>query len=292
MSGGGVGATSGPAAGSARRPRRRRTRGRCRLVQVGRRGGRRGRACTRRGTRPRRRVSPPREHAQVGLGDRHAPRPTAAHAVLAVEAAGAGDQPRRVDHVRRAALVHVDRRGRASAARARRSRPRGRSGCGSAAARAGARRRAPSSSVASSRLRARDRPARRRRSQQQMTRSSPWWRTSIARIADARLVRRRLTSVDSRAIQSAHAPPPARARPALDDAHLRGPLDREGVQRALPAQPGQGPDRACRSRSTCRRRPATTPTTSSRAARSARSACRSPTAATWRRCWTASRSTR
>ena len=47
------------------------------------------------------------------------------------------------------------------------------------------------------------------------------------------------------------------------------------VQRAVPRQPGQGPDGADRSRSTCRRRPATTPTTSWPAARSARSACRS-----------------
>ena len=39
----------------------------------------------------------------------------------------------------------------------------------------------------------------------------------------------------------------------------------------------QGPDRASRSRSTCPRRPATTPTTSWRAARSARSASRSRT---------------
>ena len=38
-------------------------------------------------------------------------------------------------------------------------------------------------------------------------------------------------------------PPPARARPSVDDADLRGPLDRGEVQRALPRQPRQGPDR-------------------------------------------------
>ena len=35
--------------------------------------------------------------------------------VAAVQAPGAGHQPRRVDHVRRAALVHVDRQGRPAA---------------------------------------------------------------------------------------------------------------------------------------------------------------------------------
>ena len=36
--------------------------------------------------------------------------------------------------------------------------------------------------------------------------------------------------------------PTARARSALDDAHLRGALHREGLQRAVPGQPRQGPD--------------------------------------------------
>ncbi len=46
-----------------------------------------------------------------------------------------------------------------------------------------------------------------------------------------------------------------------------------GIERALSRQPRQGADRACRSPSTCRRRPATTATTNWRGARSARSAC-------------------
>src|SRR3954463_2188110 len=37
-------------------------------------------------------------------------------------------------------------------------------------------------------------------------------------------------------------PPTAGARSPLDDAHLRGALDREGLQRAVPEQPRQGPD--------------------------------------------------
>ena len=39
-------------------------------------------------------------------------------------------------------------------------------------------------------------------------------------------------------------PSPSRAGPPVDDADLRGPFDRQAVQRALPAQPGQGPDGA------------------------------------------------
>src|SRR6201986_213734 len=35
----------------------------------------------------------------------------------------------------------------------------------------------------------------------------------------------------------------ARARPAVDDAHVRRALDGEGVERALSAQSGEGPDR-------------------------------------------------
>ena len=63
--------------------------------------------------------------------------------VVAVEAPGAREQLRRVDQVRRAALVHVDLEVGPALARARRWRPRGRGGCASAAARAGARLRAP-----------------------------------------------------------------------------------------------------------------------------------------------------
>ena len=118
-------------------------------------------------------------------------------------------------------------------------------------------------------------------SKQQMTFSWPRWRTSIAAW--------RRAAYDQQSV--AHEPPPARARPALDDADLRGPFDRRAVQRALPAATSPRARRGSRSRSTCRRRPATTPTTSSRAARSARSACRSRTRATCTRCSTASRST-
>src|ERR1700730_11043441 len=61
-----------------------------------------------------------------------------------------------------------------------------------------------------------------------------------------------LTSPQDRArgaaVQLVHerrsVPSPARARRALDDAHLRRPLDRDGVQRALSAQPREGPDGA------------------------------------------------
>ena len=37
--------------------------------------------------------------------------------------------------------------------------------------------------------------------------------------------------------------PPAGARPAVGDAHLRRPFDRQGVERALPQEPREGPDR-------------------------------------------------
>src|SRR3954469_15124807 len=39
---------------------------------------------------------------------------------------------------------------------------------------------------------------------------------------------------------------PSRARPALDDAHVRRPFDGCEVQRAVPRQPREGPDRALR----------------------------------------------
>ena len=84
---------------------------------------------------------------------------------------------------------------------------------------------------------------------------------------------------------------PAGARQALAVPHLRRatrppPSPTSSTARTSPrARP------ACPSPSICRRRPATTPTTSWRAARSARSACRSRTSATCARCSTASRST-
>ena len=83
----------------------------------------------------------------------------------------------------------------------------------------------------------------------------------------------------------------AHARQALADADVRRPQlgdaspTRSTGATSRRARPGS------RSPSTCRRRPATTPTTCSRAARSARSACRCRTSATCARCSTASRST-
>ena len=44
---------------------------------------------------------------------------------------------------------------------------------------------------------------------------------------------------------------PGAARSSLDDPHLLRALHGQGQQRALPLEPGQGPDRACRSPSTC-----------------------------------------
>ena len=41
-----------------------------------------------------------------------------------------------------------------------------------------------------------------------------------------------------------HGPPSRTPGPPMDDADLRGPFDRAAVQRALPRQPGQGPDGA------------------------------------------------
>ena len=64
-------------------------------------------------------------------------------------------------------------------------------------------------------------------------------------------------------------------RQALDDADLRGPLDRGRSPTSSTAATSPRGRPGSRSRSTCRPRPATTPTTSWRAARSARSACRS-----------------
>ena len=70
---------------------------------------------------------------------------------------------------------------------------------------------------------------------------------------------------------------------ALADADVFGALFGAGVERAVPHEPGQGPDRACRSRSTSRPRPATTRITRWRGARSARSVCRCRTSGDARR---------
>ena len=77
-----------------------------------------------------------------------------------------------------------------------------------------------------------------------------------------------------------HGAPSRTPGPSLDDADLRRPLDRaDGPTSSTGATWPRGRP-GSPSPSTCRRRPATTPTTSSRAARSARSACRSRTRAT------------
>ena len=71
----------------------------------------------------------------------------------------------------------------------------------------------------------------------------------------------------------------AREGPPLGDAHVRRPLHRRRVERAVPHATWPRGRPACRSPSTCRPRPATTRTARCRAARSARSACRSRTSA-------------
>ena len=71
-------------------------------------------------------------------------------------------------------------------------------------------------------------------------------------------------------------------RPPLDDAPVRRLRRRRGVERALPLPARRRARPASRSRSTCRRRSATTPTTRWPRARSARSASRSPRSRTWR----------
>ena len=78
-------------------------------------------------------------------------------------------------------------------------------------------------------------------------------------------------------------------RPALGDPDVLRPLVGPGVERAVPQQPRQGPDRPLGRVRPARPRPATTPTTRSPAARSARSACRSRTSA---RCGRSSRACR
>ena len=78
-------------------------------------------------------------------------------------------------------------------------------------------------------------------------------------------------------------------QPLLDDAPVRGLRHGRGDQPALPLPPGAGPDRACRSPSTCRPRWATTPTPRPPRARSAGSASRSPAWPTWPCCSTACR---
>ena len=55
--------------------------------------------------------------------------------------------------------------------------------------------------------------------------------------------RRSRRDPDNQHIEPRCRAPPARARPPVDDAHLRRPLDRQEVQRALPREPREGPDR-------------------------------------------------
>ena len=73
-----------------------------------------------------------------------------------------------------------------------------------------------------------------------------------------RRYRRAMSSTES----TPHPRRPGDARPSVGHAHVCRPLECRCEQRALPPQPRQGPDRACPSPSTCRPRPATTPTTS------------------------------
>src|SRR3954463_15771132 len=58
-----------------------------------------------------------------------------------------------------------------------------------------------------------------------------------------RNARRRRGSPGS-AILLAYGSPPGAARPPVDDADLCGAFDRPRVQRAVPPQPGEGPDGA------------------------------------------------
>ena len=78
----------------------------------------------------------------------------------------------------------------------------------------------------------------------------------------------------------------------VDDAAVRGILDRRGVQSRGTATCSNRDRPDCRWRSTSRRRSATTPTTGWRRARSAGSGSRSTPWRTWRRFWRAFRSTR
>ena len=72
-------------------------------------------------------------------------------------------------------------------------------------------------------------------------------------------------------------------QPLLDDAPVRRLRHRRGDQPAVPLPPRAGPDRACRSPSTCPPRWATTRTRPRPRARSAGSASRSRASPTWRR---------
>ena len=80
--------------------------------------------------------------------------------------------------------------------------------------------------------------------------------------------------------------PQRRQGPAVADADVCGPLDRPRSPTRCTGATSPRARPACRSPSTCRPRPATTRTTCSPAARSARSACRSRTWATCARCST------
>src|SRR4051812_26710006 len=79
----------------------------------------------------------------------------------------------------------------------------------------------------------------------QTARSAPWKWTSISRwdtSGTLLIVNGSSPHGCIRKYDSAHGPSPAGARPTLDDADLRGALDREEVQRAVPLEPGEGPD--------------------------------------------------
>ena len=68
-----------------------------------------------------------------------------------------------------------------------------------------------------------------------------------ARAAHGHEVREEQGPATGRTLQSRRndaVAPPSRARPALDDAHLLGSLVGRGLERAVPLEPGQGPDGA------------------------------------------------
>ena len=174
--------------------------------------------------------------------------PEAAHVLLAVEAPGAAQQPRRVDQVGRADLAHVDpqlgeaAREHAGGAgvvevdvgeqqRPRLARRARRSSCSSADA-------GPGIDDQLARPGGRRSPGRGRGA---WCRSSDHRRDAYPAMADS-------ATWDNLAHER---PPPRAAGPPLGDAHLRRALGRPALERALPAQPRQGPDRASRSPSTC-----------------------------------------
>ena len=249
-------------------------------MQVGRRGGRRGRACTRRATAPM--LSPPLRTRRLASGHRRRPRPTAAscrrrRGARRWRRAGSGSIRCGAPRSWTQTSTSGQRRTSAPVAPAwskwmwvsriargaRRRGPRAACRCEDSG---------PGSTMTSSRWK------------QQMT-------CGLPQVVDVDL--HGAADTHGGPYNRSHGAPPARARPPVDDAHLRGPFDRARSPTSSTARNlGQGPDRPVDRLRPARRRPATTPTTSSRAARSARSACRSPTRATCTRCSTGSRSTR